>query len=46
VLLARYEDRQGRICRDYRTTITIEERRQDLYDTACRQPDGSRQHVS
>jgi surface antigen len=41
-----YEDRQGRICRDYRTTATIAGRQQEVYDTACRQPDGSWQRVS
>jgi surface antigen len=46
VPLEGYEDRQGRICRDYRTTATIEGRQQQLYGTACRQPDGSWQRVS
>jgi surface antigen len=41
-----YEDGQGRICRDYRTTAFIEGRQQQLYGTACRQPDGSWQRVS
>jgi surface antigen len=41
-----YEDREGRICRDYRTTATIEGRQQEIYGTACRQPDGSWQRVS
>jgi surface antigen len=41
-----YEDGQGRICRDYRTTATIEGRQQQLYGTACRQPDGSWQRLS
>ena len=40
------EDGQGRFCRDYRTTATIEGRHQQLYGTACRQPDGSWQRVS
>ena len=46
VPLEGYEDSQGRICRDYRTTATIEGRQQQLYGTACRQPDGSWQRVS
>jgi surface antigen len=46
VPLEGYEDGQGRICRDYRTTATIEGRQQQLYGTACRQPDGSWQRVS
>jgi surface antigen len=46
VPLEGYEDGKGRICRDYRTTATIEGRQQQLYGTACRQPDGSWQRVS
>ena len=46
VPLEGYEDRQGRICRDYRTTATVEGRQQQLYGTACRQPDGSWQRAS
>ena len=46
VPLEGYEDPQGRICRDYRTTATIGGRQQQLYGTACRQPDGSWQRVS
>jgi surface antigen len=46
VPLEGYEDHQGRICRDYRTTATIEGRQQGIYGTACRQPDGSWQRVS
>ena len=38
--------REGRICRDYRTAATIEGRQQQLYGTACREPDGSWQRVS
>jgi surface antigen len=41
-----FEDHEGRICRDYRTTATIEGRQQEIYGTACRQPDGSWQRVS
>ena len=48
----RFEGLQGegtyrgeRICREYRTTATIAGRRQHLYGTACRQPDGSWQRV-
>ena len=46
VPLEGYEDREGRICRDYRTTATIEGRQRQLYGSACRQPDGSWQRVS
>jgi surface antigen len=46
VPLEGYEDGEERICRDYRTTATIEGRQQQLYGTACRQPDGSWQRVS
>jgi surface antigen len=46
VPLAGYEDREGRICRDYRTTATIEGRAQEIYGTACRQADGSWQRTS
>jgi surface antigen len=46
VPLEGYEDGQGRICRDYRTTATIGGRQQHLYGTACRQPDGSWQRAS
>jgi surface antigen len=45
VPLQAYEDREGRFCREYRTTATIAGRRQQLYGTACRQPDGSWQRV-
>jgi surface antigen len=45
VPLEGYEDREGRICREYRTTATIAGRRQQLYGAACRQPDGSWQRV-
>jgi surface antigen len=46
VPLEGYEDSEGRVCRDYRTTATIEGRQQQIYGTACRQPDGSWQRVS
>ena len=46
VPLEGYEDREGHICRDYRTTATIGGRQQEIYGTACRQPDGSWQRVS
>jgi surface antigen len=46
VPLEGYEDGQGRICRDFRTTATIEGRQRWLYGTACRQPDGSWQRAS
>ncbi len=31
----------GRACRDYETTVTIDGRTESAYGTACRQPDGS-----
>ena len=31
----------GEYCREYRTVITVEGRRQEAHGTACRQPDGS-----
>jgi surface antigen len=46
VPLEGYEAREGRICRHHRTTATIEGRQQEIYGTACRQPDGSWQRVS
>ena len=46
VPLEGYEDHKGRICRDYRTTATIEGRQQEIYGTVCRQLDGSWQGVS
>jgi surface antigen len=46
VPLEGYEDREGRVCRDYRTTATIAGRHQQFYGTACRQSDGSWQRVS
>lgn len=36
-----YNDRQGRYCREYQTTATIGGRVEQVYGTACRQPDGS-----
>ena len=46
VPLEGYEDRDGRICREYRTTATIGGRREEVYGKACRQPDGSWQQAS
>jgi len=46
VPLEGYQDSQGRICREYQTIATIGGRRQQVYGTACRQPDGSWQRVS
>lgn len=40
-----YQDRNGRYCREYQTTAMIGGRPQQLYGTACRQPDGSWQQV-
>jgi len=39
-------ERDGRYCREYQTTATIDSRRQNVYGTACRQPDGSWQLVN
>jgi surface antigen len=36
-----YEDPGGRYCREYQTKATIGGKTQQLYGTACRQPDGS-----
>lgn len=41
-----YNDRQGRYCREYQTTATIGGRVEQVYGTACRQPDGSWQVVN
>lgn len=43
--LATYRDRGGRYCREYQTTATVGGRPQQVYGTACRQPDGSWQIV-
>ena len=39
--LATYQDATDRYCREYRTTAIIAGERQQVYGTACRQPDGS-----
>ncbi len=39
--LANRRTLEGRYCREYVTTATIAGRRQQVYGTACRQPDGS-----
>ena len=39
--LATYERPDGRYCREYRTTALIGGNAQQIYGTACRQPDGS-----
>jgi len=36
-----YESPDGRYCREYTTTATVAGDRQQIYGTACRQPDGS-----
>jgi surface antigen len=41
-----YEDRQGRTCREYRTTAIIGGRNQELYGTARRDADGNWQRVT
>jgi surface antigen len=40
-----YEDQSGRYCREYLTTATIGGKTQQVYGSACRQPDGSWQRV-
>ena len=39
-------ERDGRYCREYQTTATIDGRRQNVYGTACRQSDGTWQLVN
>lgn len=41
-----YEAESGRYCREYTTTATVGGREQQVYGTACRQPDGAWQIVS
>jgi surface antigen len=36
----------NRYCREYRTTAVIDGKKQQMYGTACRQPDGAWQVVS
>ncbi len=36
-----YEQPNGRYCREYQTTATVGGRVQNMYGTACRQPDGA-----
>ncbi len=38
-------ERDGSLCREYQTTVTIGGRRQNAYGTACRTPDGDWQLV-
>jgi surface antigen len=40
-----YQAPDGRYCREYVTTATIGGKRQEIYGTACRQPDGAWQIV-
>ncbi len=40
------QDTQGRYCREYQTTATVGGRTQQVFGTACRQPDGSWQIIS
>ncbi len=44
--LGTWVDRSGRYCREYQTTATVAGERQQVYGTACRQPDGSWQVVN
>ena len=41
-----YENRAGRYCREFTTTATIGGRTEQIYGTACRQPDGAWELVS
>ncbi len=41
-----FQDRSGRYCREYTTEAVIGGRTEQVYGTACRQPDGSWQLVS
>ncbi len=41
-----YQKPEGGHCRDYETVAVIDGRREVLYGTACRQPDGSWQSVN
>ena len=41
-----YQAESGRYCREYTTTATIGGREEQVYGTACRQPDGAWQIVS
>ena len=36
-----YQTPSGRYCREYQTVITVGNKQQQAYGTACRQPDGS-----
>lgn len=41
-----YRADNGRYCREFQQTVTIDGRRQRAYGTACRQPDGTWEIVS
>ncbi len=41
-----YQDRNARYCREYTTRGTIDGRVQQLYGTACRQPDGTWEYLN
>jgi len=41
VVPVRTWEQDGRYCREYRTTSTVDGRRQQVVGTACRQPDGA-----
>ena len=36
-----YSTAEGQPCREYRSTVTIDGHTEDVYGTACREPDGS-----
>lgn len=39
--LRNYHGKNGRYCREYQTTVTVNGKKQSAYGKACRQPDGS-----
>ena len=41
-----YQDSQGQYCREYQTTVVIDNRPQSGHGTACREPDGTWRLVS
>ncbi len=41
-----YQQTDGRYCREYQTNVIVGNQQQQLYGTACRQPDGSWQIIN
>jgi surface antigen len=41
-----YSTAEGQPCREYRSTVTIDGQTEDVYGTACREPDGSWRFVN